>query len=180
MSRRLLLLPAVAVLLPLLLGGCEQAAPTAPDAAVPTSTELALSGNGVSTRYSVSGGVYDACTGEIIDVTADVTLVMTYHDDDGGGFHKVENYVMHGKGVGRTSGIEYIYVDSHNMRVNGEAPYVAWFDETGTQYFTMSRLVKVISKGSSDNRLFQHDFWFRVVDGVVTLDAWRVESLCRG
>ena len=78
--------------------------------------------NGVSTRYSVSGGVYDACTGEIIDVTADVTLVMTYHEDKGGGFHKVENYVMHGKGVGRTSGIEYIYVDSHNMRVNGEAP----------------------------------------------------------
>lgn len=177
---RTLRLPLAAALVPLLLGGCEPAAPTAPDTAAPAPSAL-LAVSGDADRHAVSGTVWNSCTGEYLAVTGMMTMVLRQHDDAGGGAHRIENYTIHGTAVGLTSGTEYIYHDSHNMRENGDAPMNGWFDDTGAYYFTMSRIVQLVSKGAAPNRTMQHDIWFRVdAAGNVTVQAVRIEVVCGG
>lgn len=171
---------AAALLVPLGLAACEQA-PTAPEQVAPEISAPSFSRSGVSQRFPIEFTAWNGCTEEDVRVTGVITRVSRVQEDQGGGYHWLENYSYHGTGVGLSSGTEYVYNEIHNMKENGDLPFDSLFDDTGAYYFTMSFIAPFISKGSAPNELFQWDLRYKMDrTGTVTIDEFRFEFLCRG
>lgn len=167
----------------LLLAACEATAPSEPAAdpnAAPTVGPSA-SRNGVSQRRELDARVWNACTGEDLQLTGTITRVARFHEDEGGGYHWMANYVIQGRAVGVTTGTEYVYHETHNMKENGAQPFHGILDAEGPYYFTMSFIATMITPGSAPNELWQWDWRYRVDEsgGIVT-DEFRFECLTRG
>lgn len=171
---------AAALLLPLLALACQDS-PTGPAEAAPPADAATFAREGVSSRLPIQGNVWNECTGETVRVTGEINRVFSMHVDQGGGYHWLSNYMIHGSAVGLSSGNQYVYNEIHNMKENGDLPFDALFDDTGAYYFTMSFISTLISKGALPNELFQWDIRFKMNRaGEVTIDEFRYEVLCRG
>ncbi len=176
MTRRsaaaLLLLPAAFA--------CQDS-PTAPEEAKPLPEVATFAREGVSSRMPLQGRTWNQCTGETVSVTGEITRVFSNRTDQGGGYHWLSNYMIHGKAVGLTSGNEYVYNEIHNMGENGDLPFDKLFDDTGAYYFTMSFISTLVSRGALPNELFQWDIRFKMNRaGEVTIDELRYEVVCKG
>jgi hypothetical protein len=118
----------------------------------------------------------DDCTGEEIHVTGTVHFVERYYETDGGYHFRIHYNLVNAKGVGLTSGEEYIITSA-----GGTAENVV---PAGSLVRNTVDLQLIVGKGQADN-LVAHSllhYVIEVVDGEPTVKMEKIEifTKCQG
>jgi len=120
---------------------------------------------------------FNACTGELIEISGTVqTRLQATFDPQGGTHTGTTITVSNVKGVGLDTGTEYVATGAFLSQTNIQQ---GAFETTGVNFPQFSYAVNLISKGSGDNlivHLLFHETW---IDGepVVIVDEARSECL---
>ena len=145
--------------------------------AVPSAAATATVTRDV-TRSDFGATLFDACTGELIEISGTVQTRFQATFDSKGGTHTGETItVSNVKGVGLETGTTYVatgvFLTHTNIHQHG-------FETTGVNFPQFSSAVNLISQGSTDN-LIVHLLFHQTLrlDGgtVVIVDQARSECL---
>jgi hypothetical protein len=136
-------------------------------AAVPASADVLE-----HQQLPVEGPLYNACTGEVVDLSGNVDWLMTSTVDSSGAVHvAVQTNFAGVSGIGETTGIRY--------EGTGHGGSVLTFNPPFPQEYTNSSMQQLISQGSAPDMVFVFKSHLTInADGSVTASDWKFVSAC--
>ena len=140
---RIQFFPAIALAGMLSLAGCEPAAPT--DALAPGAADAAK-GSTTSEFVPIAFLLQDPCSPEVVEVSGRIHAVtQTSVARDGTVTWRIEQNWAGVKGVGQTSGLEYVVAGASHRVTTAAAP------PPGEAMDALREVFVLVSKGRSDN-----------------------------
>lgn len=157
----------------LLSAGCHEA-PTGPSLSPPDPQFGASSETLVRDRFPLVNTVFNACTGEWVDIEGEFLVVVRQVLAPSGRSHFLVHVNVHVKGTGQTTGTGYVSNEQLNLVANGGG--------SGAQVFVFEFRILTVSQGPSENAAGRIRIHMTVnANGDVTVDETEfIFDECRG
>jgi hypothetical protein len=114
---------------------------------------LSFAGNVVNTKLPISGTTFNSCTGELVDFTGELQIIVNSSTNANGTVHFILKESAHFTGVGETSGASYVANATFSDKV---IDAICPFSQTITDY------LRFIGKGSVPNWRVREDVSFNL------------------
>lgn len=123
-------------------------------------------------REPVDDIVYNDCTNEDVHLVGEVQYFSETRDDGAGGYHVNFHTNFYLKGVGLSSGTQYIWNTENNGNENVSPPFPAMFSYTRTRH--------VVAQGKATNQHLTVRQQFTInANGDVTVDRYEFSLTCQ-
>ena len=133
----------------------------------------AQAGNVANVKFPISGVVSDLCTGENVQYTGTAHFVINTSTNAAGDVKLIANVEYHVKGVGLTSGADYVGNETDKSR------YV--IDATGCPAsFKDTAFFRLIGKGPVTNEQLRLDFQFNLDASCAPTANFNFSVVCPG
>lgn len=173
MNRKSKLSAAIALAVGLASTACNEA-PAGPGVAPPDPRFGASSETLIRDRFPLVNTVFNACTGEWVDIEGEFLVVVRQVLAPSGRTNFLAHVNVHVKGSGQTTGTGYVSNEQLNLVANG--------GDAGAQVFVLEFRILTVSQGPSDNAAGRIRIHMTVnANGDVTVDNFEfVFDECRG
>jgi hypothetical protein len=118
------------------------------------------------------------CTGEIVHLEGENTVISETVEDASGGFHFRFHVFSHGSGLGLSSGIKYLFNEEFSSVFNSddiEDPLSCRLEDSSTHQFL------IVSQGNRANQKMEIKFHITINDNCdVTAFISDIRILCQG